>query len=111
MIFPQIAGGVDDATWLFCIERRDVSRWIRDAIEDREPISEANRAQDAEPTFAPPRQARPAPVKRGVERCDRPNGLANDRALSHLRAMTYLVAAGARATAASAVSERNVNVS
>jgi len=44
IIFPQIAGGVDEATWLFCIERRDVSRWIRDAIEDKEPISEANRA-------------------------------------------------------------------
>jgi hypothetical protein len=34
VLFNQIAGGVDDDTWLFHLRGGDYSRWIREAIKD-----------------------------------------------------------------------------
>ena len=46
MIFLQIADGVDDETWRFHLERHDVSRWIRDAIKDKELADEVLAVED-----------------------------------------------------------------
>jgi hypothetical protein len=35
-IFTQLAGGVDDQTWLHHLRRGDYSRWFREAIKDEE---------------------------------------------------------------------------
>ena len=40
-LFVQIAGGVDDETWLFHLRRGDYSAWFRDAIKDRQLADEA----------------------------------------------------------------------
>jgi HAD superfamily hydrolase (TIGR01484 family) len=42
-MFVQIAQGVDDDTWLYHLKRGDFSRWLREAIKDRE-IAEAIQA-------------------------------------------------------------------
>ena len=33
-LFTQLAGGVDDETWLHHLRRQDYSRWFRDSIKD-----------------------------------------------------------------------------
>ena len=35
-VFVQLADGVDDATWLFHLKEKDVSRWFREVIKDPE---------------------------------------------------------------------------
>jgi hydroxymethylpyrimidine pyrophosphatase-like HAD family hydrolase len=44
-MFVQIADGVDDATWLHHLRAGDYSRWLRDAIKDRELAREAAEAE------------------------------------------------------------------
>jgi hydroxymethylpyrimidine pyrophosphatase-like HAD family hydrolase/energy-coupling factor transporter ATP-binding protein EcfA2 len=34
VVFLQMAGGVDDETWLYHLRRGDVARWFRDAVKD-----------------------------------------------------------------------------
>jgi len=36
LLFMQIGGGVDDATWLHHFKRADYSNWIRNVINDRQ---------------------------------------------------------------------------
>jgi len=33
-LFVQIAGGIDESTWLYHLRRQDYSRWIREALKD-----------------------------------------------------------------------------
>ena len=35
-LFIQIAEGVDDRTWLHHLQAGDYSRWLRDAIKDKD---------------------------------------------------------------------------
>jgi hypothetical protein len=44
-MFVQIADGVDDATWLHHLRAGDYSRWLRDAIKDRDLAREAAEAE------------------------------------------------------------------
>jgi hydroxymethylpyrimidine pyrophosphatase-like HAD family hydrolase len=46
MLFLQIAEGVDDATWMHHLRRKDYSRWFRSAIKDEEMAAEAGRVED-----------------------------------------------------------------
>jgi HAD superfamily hydrolase (TIGR01484 family) len=49
--FLQLAEGVDDATWLYHLERGDYARWFRDAIKDDELAAEVRLAEtDCDPT-------------------------------------------------------------
>lgn len=43
--FLQLAQGVDDATWLFHLERGDYTRWFREAIKDPELAEEVESLQ------------------------------------------------------------------
>ena len=45
--FLQLAEGVDDATWLFHLERGDYSRWFRDAIKDDQLAAEAQAVESS----------------------------------------------------------------
>ena len=42
--FLEFAKGVDDATWMFHLERGGYARWFRDAIQDAELASETETA-------------------------------------------------------------------
>jgi HAD superfamily hydrolase (TIGR01484 family) len=45
--FLQLAQGVDDATWLFHLERGDYTRWFRDAIKDADLAAETEAIQSS----------------------------------------------------------------
>lgn len=45
-LFRQIAEGVDDATWLHHLRRRDYERWFRDVIHDEDLAGVAARVAD-----------------------------------------------------------------
>jgi hydroxymethylpyrimidine pyrophosphatase-like HAD family hydrolase len=47
-LFLQLADGVDDATWLFHLNRGDYARWFREAIKDDGLADEAETLQDAQ---------------------------------------------------------------
>lgn len=51
-IFSQIAAGIDEATWMFHLQRGDYSRWCRDSIRDPQLAAEIERIEhrhDLEP--------------------------------------------------------------
>jgi hydroxymethylpyrimidine pyrophosphatase-like HAD family hydrolase len=43
MLFAQLAEGVDDETWLHHLQRRDYSRWFREAIKDEGSLTKSQR--------------------------------------------------------------------
>jgi HAD superfamily hydrolase (TIGR01484 family) len=43
--FVELAGGVDDSTWLFHLQRHDYSQWIRSIIKDDELAEEVRQAE------------------------------------------------------------------
>jgi len=47
MIFLQMADGVDDATWLYHLNRGDYAKWFREGIKDDELAGEAERLQNS----------------------------------------------------------------
>jgi hydroxymethylpyrimidine pyrophosphatase-like HAD family hydrolase len=55
-VFCQIAEGIDEPTWLFHLQRRDYSRWFRDAIKDDHLADEMERIEQR--TDVSPEQAR-----------------------------------------------------
>jgi hypothetical protein len=64
MVFLQIGDGVDDATWLYHLRRRDYSAWIEREIKDRELSAEVHRIEN---TVADAQASRRA-VRAAVER-------------------------------------------
>lgn len=48
MLFLQLADGVDDATWLFHLQRGDYAKWFREAIKDDRLAEEAEALQDGQ---------------------------------------------------------------
>jgi hypothetical protein len=52
MLFMQIAEGIDDATWLYHLQRGDYSRWFGDAIKD-EDLAAAAAAIEAQAELTP----------------------------------------------------------
>ena len=44
--FIELAGGVDDSTWLFHLNRNDYSQWIRSIIKDDELAEEVRQAEN-----------------------------------------------------------------
>ena len=50
MVFNQMAAGVDDATWLYHLQRGDYSRWFHEAIHDDALVATA---KDIEATKQP----------------------------------------------------------
>jgi hydroxymethylpyrimidine pyrophosphatase-like HAD family hydrolase/energy-coupling factor transporter ATP-binding protein EcfA2 len=51
-VFIQMAEGVDDETWLFHLQKGDVSQWFRDVIKDRELANEARKLETPNATAA-----------------------------------------------------------
>ncbi|HUW25904.1 MAG TPA: HAD family hydrolase [Gallionella sp.] len=52
MVFCQIAQGIDEATWMYHLNRGDYSRWFRDAIKDdylADEMERIERRTDLEP--------------------------------------------------------------
>jgi hydroxymethylpyrimidine pyrophosphatase-like HAD family hydrolase len=52
MTFLELAGGVDDATWLFHLRNGEYSKWLREAIKDEElarDVAEAERKYTKDP--------------------------------------------------------------
>ncbi len=47
-LFLQIADGVDDATWLHHLKRADYSRWMREAIKDKDLADEVGAAEGSD---------------------------------------------------------------
>ncbi len=64
MIFLQIADGVDDETWMHHLRSHDVSRWIRDAIKDKDLADEILSVEDGETELSASRRR----VREAVER-------------------------------------------
>jgi HAD superfamily hydrolase (TIGR01484 family) len=65
MTFLELAGGVDDATWLYHLKGGEYSKWIREAIRDEEL---ARDVADTEARFAKDAAAGREAVRRAVER-------------------------------------------
>jgi hypothetical protein len=65
MTFLELAGGVDDATWLHHLRGGEYSKWIREAIRDEELAREV---ADTEARFAKDAAAGREAVRRAVER-------------------------------------------
>lgn len=64
MLFLQIADGVGDATWLHHLKAHDYSRWMEEAIKDRELATDVRRAEEAAGDAASTRKQ----VREAVER-------------------------------------------
>jgi HAD superfamily hydrolase (TIGR01484 family) len=45
VIFSQIAGGIDEETWLFHLHRGDYSRWFRNSVKDNELADQAEQIE------------------------------------------------------------------
>jgi hypothetical protein len=65
ILFRQLADGVDDATWMYHLRRRDYSHWLRTAIKDEAVASEAEAVEAA--TEISPQESR-AQIKAAIER-------------------------------------------
>lgn len=65
MTFLELAGGVDDATWLHHLRGGEYSKWIREAIRDEELAREV---AETEARFAKDAAAGREAVRRAVER-------------------------------------------
>ena len=63
-LFTQLAGGVDDTTWLYHLRQGDYSRWFREAIKDEELAAAA--AQIEQQFELPPAESR-ARIKDSIE--------------------------------------------
>jgi hypothetical protein len=46
--FMELGDGVDDDTWLFHLQRHEVSQWLRDAIKDDELADKVEAIEDEE---------------------------------------------------------------
>lgn len=64
MVFLQIGDGVDDATWLYHLRRRDYSAWIEREIKDPELSAEVHRIENTVADAQASRQAVRAAVER-----------------------------------------------
>ncbi|MGH7999020.1 MAG: HAD-IIB family hydrolase [Brasilonema sp.] len=47
ILFTQIAGGVDDETWLYHLQQGDYSRWFREAIKDESLAEEVKKIEES----------------------------------------------------------------
>ncbi|MFO1431788.1 MAG: HAD family hydrolase [Candidatus Competibacteraceae bacterium] len=63
-LFTQLAGGIDDTTWLYHLHQGDYSRWFREAIKDDELAAAA--AQVEQQPELPPAESR-ARIKDSIE--------------------------------------------
>ena len=74
-LFIQIAGGVDDETWLHHLKAHDYSRWVREAIKDEELAAEIRHAEDSGlDAFETRRRVREAIERRYTAPADSSNG-------------------------------------
>jgi hypothetical protein len=48
MTFIQMAEGVDDETWLYYLQRKDYSKWFRNAVNDEELARLTEKIEDQE---------------------------------------------------------------
>lgn len=56
MIFIQIASGVDDETWLYHLQRKDYSNWLRNSVHDKELADLVDVVENDEKHYAESRQ-------------------------------------------------------
>ncbi len=56
MIFIQIASGVDDETWLYHLQRKDYSNWLRNSVHDKELADLVDAVENDEKHYADSRQ-------------------------------------------------------
>ena len=56
MIFIQIASGVDDETWLYHLQRKDYSNWLRNSVHDKELADLVDAVENEEKHYADSRQ-------------------------------------------------------
>jgi hypothetical protein len=64
MLFHQMAGGVDEATWLYHLRRGDYARWFAEAIKDDD-LAELARQLQRQQGLTPPRGGR---AREAIER-------------------------------------------
>jgi hydroxymethylpyrimidine pyrophosphatase-like HAD family hydrolase/energy-coupling factor transporter ATP-binding protein EcfA2 len=57
LLFDQIGAGVDDATWLYHLQRGDYSRWFRENLHDEKLASEAAEIEQTPSPSAPDTRA------------------------------------------------------
>jgi hypothetical protein len=63
MIFIQLAGGVDDETWLYHLKKGDISCWFRKSIKDE---ALASASENIEKMDTPPEESRNL-IKKAIE--------------------------------------------
>lgn len=56
MIFIQIASGIDDETWLYHLQRKDYSNWLRNSVHDKELADLVDAVENDEKHYAESRQ-------------------------------------------------------
>lgn len=56
MIFTQIASGVDNETWLYHLQRKDYSNWLRNSVHDKELADLVDAVENDEKHYADSRQ-------------------------------------------------------
>jgi hypothetical protein len=56
MIFIQIASGIDDETWLYHLQRKDYSNWLRNSVHDKELADLVDAIENDEKHYAESRQ-------------------------------------------------------
>jgi hydroxymethylpyrimidine pyrophosphatase-like HAD family hydrolase len=57
MIFTQMASGVDDESWLYHLQRKDYSNWLRNSVHDAELADLVEAVETDEKHYAGSRQA------------------------------------------------------
>jgi hypothetical protein len=65
ILFQQLADGVDDATWIYHLRRKDYSRWFRESIKDENLAAEAEAVETAADGSADESRAQ---IKAAIER-------------------------------------------
>lgn len=56
MIFIQIASGIDDETWLYHLQRKDYSNWLRNSVHDKELADLVDTVENDDKHYAESRQ-------------------------------------------------------